>query len=140
MVYLEAVGPGRAVICDGLCSSGVQVPDDVLQQGDHHDPLAAAVLIAEATRSVSRDNQLNCLVIPPDGCSQALTFLSEKLSTKLTCWLRCIVTHSQSSSACKYPSGSGASLSHSVSPHPGRHTADCQPSPSDCSGTKHISF
>ena len=66
-LYLEAVCPSRAVIRDGLRGSGVQVPDDVLQQGDHHNTLTAAVLIAEATRSVSRDNQLNCLVIPPDG-------------------------------------------------------------------------
>ena len=65
-VYLEAEGVGTVVIRDGLCGSGVQVPDDLLQQGDHHDPLAAAVLVAEATRTVSRDNQLNCLVIPPD--------------------------------------------------------------------------
>ena len=54
------------MIRDGVCGPGVQVPDDVLQQGDDHDPLAAAVLVAEATRPVSRDNQLDCLVIPPE--------------------------------------------------------------------------
>ena len=45
---------------------GVQVSDDVLQQGDNLDPLTATVLVAEATCPVSEDNQLDCLIISPD--------------------------------------------------------------------------
>lgn len=65
-VHLEATSPSRAVIGDGVRGSGVQVPDDVLQQGDHHNPLTAAVLVAESTHAVTGDYQLDCLVIPPD--------------------------------------------------------------------------
>ena len=52
------------MICDGMRGSGVEVPDDVLQERDDHDALAAAVLVAEPAGPVSRDHQLHCLVIP----------------------------------------------------------------------------
>ena len=48
---------------DGVCGSEVQVPDAILQQGDHHDTLAVPVLVSEATGAISRNDQLNCLVL-----------------------------------------------------------------------------
>ena len=53
------------MICDGVGGPGLQVLDDVLEEGDDHDALAAAVLVAEATGAVTGDDQLNRLVIPP---------------------------------------------------------------------------
>ena len=74
-VHLEVIRPSRVVIRNGVRGSGIQVLDDVLQQGDHHNPLTAAVLVAEATHAITGDDQLDCLVIPPDQDWSLFSFL-----------------------------------------------------------------
>ena len=52
------------MVCNRMCSSGVNIFDDILQQLYNNYSLTAAMLITQATGSIIGHNQLNCLVIP----------------------------------------------------------------------------